>query len=100
MVGGHVGWRLSRRTADRSDARERLCAAESSTAAESADQAIAEKTGFKGVDFSYDAVGVPPGQDAQKNAQQAVAKDIADRPTVLATQKQLIRDRSSQCAAA
>jgi cytochrome c peroxidase len=62
---------------------------------EKADSAIAEtKTkGFDGVDFSYDIFGVPPGQDPQKTAEDAMAKDIADKPQVLARQKKLLAER-------
>ena len=64
-------------------------------AKETADSAIAEtKTkGFDGVDFSYDVFGVPPGQDPQKTAEDAMAKDIADKPQVLARQKKLLAER-------
>lgn len=57
--------------------------------------AIAEKKkkGFDGVDFSYDNFGAPPGQDPQENARKAMEKDIADKPKVLARQKQLLADR-------
>ncbi len=59
------------------------------------DNAIGEtKTkGFDGVDFSYDVFGAPPGQDPQKTAEDAMAKEIADKPQVLARQKKLLHDR-------
>ena len=59
------------------------------------DSAIAEtKTkGFDGVDFSYDVFGAPPGQDPQKLAEDVMAKDIADKPHVLARQKKLLSER-------
>ncbi|HKN86184.1 MAG TPA: hypothetical protein VJV04_04960 [Nitrospiraceae bacterium] len=65
------------------------------TAREKTESAIAEtKTkGFDGVDFSYDVFGAPPGQDPQKNAEDVMAKDIADKPHVLARQKKLLQDR-------
>lgn len=49
--------------------------------------------GFGGVDFSYDVFGVAPGQDPQKTAEEAMAKDIADKPHVLARQKKLLNER-------
>src|SRR5438132_716577 len=49
--------------------------------------------GFDGVDFSYDVFGVPPGQDPQKTAEEAMAKDIADKPHVLTRQKTLLGER-------
>ncbi|MEP7154123.1 MAG: hypothetical protein ABI856_20655, partial [Nitrospira sp.] len=48
-----------------------------------------EKTkekGFEGVDFSYDLFGAPPGQSATKIAEDAMAKDVADKPKVMAKQ--------------
>ena len=58
-------------------------------------ESIAEtkKKGFEGVDFSYDVFGAPPGQDPVKIAEQVKAKDLAEKPTVLAKQKQLLTDR-------
>ncbi|MBA2251539.1 MAG: cytochrome B6 [Nitrospirales bacterium] len=60
-----------------------------------ADSAIAEtKTkGFEGVDFSYDVFGAPPGQDPQKIAEDVMAKDIAEKPQVLARHKKLLTER-------
>ncbi len=52
-----------------------------------------KKKGFEGVDFSYDVFGAPPGQDAEKNAEEVKAKDIAEKPKVMAKQKKLLRDR-------
>lgn len=49
--------------------------------------------GFDGVDFSYDVFGAPPGQDPQKTAEDVMAKDIADKPHVLARQKKLLVER-------
>ena len=49
-----------------------------------------EKTkekGFEGVDFSYDLFGAPPGQSATKMAEEATAKDIADKPKVMAKRR-------------
>ncbi|WP_447985211.1 cytochrome B6 [Nitrospira sp. Nam74] len=59
------------------------------------DSAIAETKmkGFDGVDFSYDVFGAPPGQDPQKIADEAMAKDIAEKPQVLARQKKLLTER-------
>src|SRR5919112_1370361 len=59
------------------------------------EQSIAEtkKKGFDGVDFSYDVFGAPPGQDPQKIAEEVMAKDIEEKPKVMAKQKQLLRDR-------
>ena len=64
-------------------------------AKEKTESAIGEtKTkGFDGVDFSYDVFGAPPGQDSQKIAEDVMAKDIADKPHVLARQKKLLHDR-------
>ncbi len=55
-----------------------------------------EKTkekGFDGVDFSYDLFGGPSGQSATKLAEEAMAKDIADKPKVMAKQAKLLKDR-------
>jgi cytochrome c peroxidase len=55
-----------------------------------------EKTkekGFDGVDFSYDLFGAPPGQSATKIAEEAMKKDMADKPKVMATQSKLLKDR-------
>src|SRR5919112_1927883 len=59
------------------------------------DSAIEETKakGFDGVDFSYDVFGAPPGQDPQKIAEEVMAKDIEEKPKVMAKQKQLLRDR-------
>lgn len=59
------------------------------------DAAIAEtkRKGFDGVDFSYDLFGAPPGQDAYKIAEEVMAKDLADKPKVLAKQKRLLEER-------
>src|SRR5262249_38268131 len=58
------------------------------------DSAIAETKGkgFDGGDFSYDVFGSPPGQDPIKNAELAKAKDIADKPKVMAKQQKLLRE--------
>ncbi|HEU4686548.1 MAG TPA: hypothetical protein VFS39_18720 [Nitrospira sp.] len=53
----------------------------------------AKQKGFDGVDFFYDVFGAPPGQDPQKAFEQVMKKDIADKPEVMAAQKQLIEDR-------
>ena len=55
-----------------------------------------EKTkekGFEGVDFSYDLFGAPPGQSATKIAEEAMAKDVADKPKVMAKQARLLKER-------
>ena len=55
-----------------------------------------EKTkekGFDGVDFSYDLFGAPPGQSATQLAEKVMAKDIEDKPKVMAKQSQLLKDR-------
>jgi len=52
-----------------------------------------KKKGFDGVDFSYDAFGAPSGQDAVKIAEQVKAKDLAEKPKVLAKQMQLLTER-------
>ena len=52
-----------------------------------------KKKGFEGVDFSYDAFGALSGQDPTKIAEQVKAKDVAEKPKVLANQKQLLADR-------
>ena len=49
--------------------------------------------GFDGVDFSYDAFGAPSGQDPAKISQQVKAKYIAEKPKVLAKQKQVLAER-------
>ena len=62
---------------------------------EKTDPAIAEtkKKGFDGVDFSYDVFGAPPGQDPQEIARKVTEKDIAEKPKVMARQKQLLQER-------
>jgi cytochrome c peroxidase len=69
--------------------------AEKARAAGKTSPAIAEtkQKGFDGVDFSYDAFGAPSGQDPQKISEEVKAKDIADKPKVMARQKQLLRER-------
>ena len=55
-----------------------------------------EKTkekGFEGVDFSYDLFGAPPGQSATKIAEEAMAKDKAEKSKVMAKQARLLKDR-------
>ena len=55
-----------------------------------------EKTkekGFDGVDFSYDLFGAPPGQSATKIAEEGMAKDLADKPKVMAKQTRLLKER-------
>ena len=71
--------------------------AEKSRAKNTLNESIAEtkKKGFEGVDFSYDVFGAPSGQDPQKIAEEGKAKDIADKPKVMAKQKQLLADRYS-----
>src|SRR5688572_3655040 len=49
--------------------------------------------GFDGVDFSYDAFGAPSGQDPTKISEQVKAKDMAEKPKVLAKQRQLLAER-------
>jgi cytochrome c peroxidase len=68
---------------------------EKSHAKQKVDPAIAEtkKKGFDGVDFSYDSFGAPPGQDAYKIADEVTAKDTAQKPKVMAKQKQILNDR-------
>jgi hypothetical protein len=70
-------------------------AQEKARSKEKADPAIAEtkKKGFDGVDFSYDAFGAPPGQDPQEISRKVMEKDIAEKPKVMARQKQLLQDR-------
>ena len=71
--------------------------AEKSRVKDTPNDSIAEtkKKGFEGVDFSYDVFGAPSGQDPQKIAEEGKAKDIADKPKVMAKQKQLLADRYS-----
>ena len=55
-----------------------------------------EKTkekGFDGVDFSYDLFGAAPGQSTAKIAEEAMAKDMADKSKVMAKQATLLKDR-------
>ena len=69
--------------------------AEKSPPKDNADALIADtkKKGFDGVDFSYDVFGAPSGQDPVKISEQVKAKDIADKPKVLAKHKQLLAER-------
>ena len=68
---------------------------EKSRTKEKGDAAIADtkKKGFDGVDFSYDVFGAPPGQDPRETARKVMEKDIAEKPKVMARQKQLLQDR-------
>lgn len=70
---------------------------EKSRSKDKIDPAIAEtkKKGFDGVDFSYDVFGTPPGQDPQETARKVMEKDIAEKPKVMARQKNLLQDRYS-----
>ena len=52
-----------------------------------------KEKGFNGVDFSYDLFGAPPGQSAAKMADEVMAKDIAEKPKVMAKQARLLKDR-------
>ena len=52
-----------------------------------------KEKGFEGVDFSYDLFGAPPGQSATKIAEEVMAKDVADKPKVMAKQVQLLKER-------
>ena len=57
-----------------------------------------KKKGFDGVDFSYDAFGAPSGQDPVTVAEQAKAKEMAEKPAVMAKQKQMLAERyTTQC---
>jgi len=49
--------------------------------------------GFEGVDFSYDVFGAPPGQDAQKSADEVMKKDVAQKSDVMKRQHKLLNDR-------
>ncbi|MBA2486151.1 MAG: hypothetical protein H0V35_08635 [Nitrospira sp.] len=60
------------------------------------DNSAIEKTkekGFDGVDFSYDLFGGPPGQSATQLGEAAMAKDIADKPKVMAKHARLLKER-------
>jgi len=52
-----------------------------------------QKKGFDGVDFSYDLFGGPPGQSATQLAEEAKAKDVKDKPGVMAKQAALLKER-------
>ena len=52
-----------------------------------------KKKGVDGVDFYYDVLGAPPGQDPQEISRKVKEKDIADKPKVLDRQKKLLNDR-------
>ncbi|MBS0170667.1 MAG: hypothetical protein JSR62_09970 [Nitrospira sp.] len=55
-----------------------------------------EKTkekGVEGVDFSYDLFGGPPGQSASRLAEQAMEKDLQDKPEVMAKHSKLLKER-------
>jgi cytochrome c peroxidase len=53
----------------------------------------AKKKGYEGVDFSYDLFGAPPGQDPQKNSEQVMKKDMAEKSAVMKRQSQILQDR-------
>ena len=59
------------------------------------EESIAEtkQKGFDGVDFSSDVFGAPSGQDPVKISEQVRAKERAEKPKVLAKQKQLLAER-------
>lgn len=78
------------------DATGTLVQAEKGADEKRPDHSAIEKTkekGFDGVDFSYDLFGAPSGQSAVKIAEEAMAKDIADKPKVMAKQARLLKDR-------
>jgi cytochrome c peroxidase len=53
-----------------------------------------KKKGADGiVDFYYDILNAPPGQDAHKASHEVMEKDVADKPKVMAKQKNLLKDR-------
>jgi cytochrome c peroxidase len=52
-----------------------------------------KKKGMDGVDFYYDVLGAPPGQDPQEISQKVKEKDIAEKPKVMDRQKKLLNDR-------
>jgi cytochrome c peroxidase len=52
-----------------------------------------KEKGFDGVDFSYDLFGAPPGQSATQLAEKVMAKDIEEKPKVMAKQSKLLKDR-------
>ena len=52
-----------------------------------------KQKGFEGVDFSYDVFGAPPGQDPQKNADEVMKKDMAQKPDVMKKQHKLLSER-------
>jgi cytochrome c peroxidase len=49
--------------------------------------------GSEGVDFYYDVLGAPPGQDPQKISEETMKKDVAEKPNVMARQEQLLNER-------
>ena len=56
--------------------------------------AATKKKGAEGVvDFYYDILNAPPGQDAHALGQQVMEKDIAEKPKVMAKQKNLLKER-------
>jgi cytochrome c peroxidase len=52
-----------------------------------------KEKGFDGVDFYYDLFGAPPGQSATQLAEKVMAKDIEEKPKVMAKQSKLLKDR-------
>lgn len=98
MLAGTMGFWGACSWGDRGFAEQRENAshkAETGTPMGKPVESIAEtkKKGFEGVDFSYDVFGAPPGQDPGKIAEQAKAKETAEKPKVLAKQKQLLAER-------
>jgi cytochrome c peroxidase len=49
--------------------------------------------GFEGVDFYYDVLGAPPGQDPVKMAKEVMKKDVAEKPDVMKRQQKLLGER-------
>ncbi|HSE57573.1 MAG TPA: hypothetical protein VLA99_02635, partial [Nitrospiraceae bacterium] len=68
---------------------------ESASPRDKGDRDIQEtkQKGAEGVDFSYDVFGAPPGQDPQRIAEEAKAKDKADKPAVMAQHAKILQDR-------
>ena len=75
-----------------------LAAVWSSSSASPPDKGVrdlqdAKQKGVEGVDFSCDVFGAQPGQDPQRAAEEVKAKDMADKPTVMAKHARLLQDR-------
>ena len=94
-----MGCWANTRTSDLAHAEKRPSESSNKTPVKHKTDPVLAETKKKGadgvVDFSYDNFGAPPAQDPYKSAEEAMQKDSADKPKVMAKQKELLADRYS-----